>query len=295
MFKVLIADDDYEDRELLRLEISKALSGVEREVRFAEASSIRQATQLLRSEPFDLLTLDIQFDMLNEGIDALPTLFEAHPTLNIIVISGKLNKTEVLEELFRFTRDNFLRGKRWVRHFEILDKRDDKTDALKRAYDFSFRQKDSTGQVKDLLLLAESYLDKGEVEKCLEVYQKIQNIAPGEDESNENIRIFKGIQLAEQAQDYWRRGDTVVASLLLGHHIETRLKHFTRRAVGRIQQGLQECLKEIEKAHRISQYKRSLFQQLLKIRNKAIHHPGTIAEQDFDTAFKNLKMLESDI
>ncbi len=293
MFKVLITDDDYEDRELLRLEIQKALKGKEPNISFSEAGSIKQANEQLRGRPFDLMTLDIQFDRLNEGIEALPGFFETYPTLNIIVISGKLNKGEVLEELFRFTKENILKGKRWARHFDILDKKDDKTEALLRAHSFVFNQKEKTGQLKELFLLAESHLDAGELEKCIGVYQKIQGLAPGEAESGENIRLFRGIGVAEQAMEYLRKGETVTASLLLGYHIETRLKAFTRRALGKSPHGLYDCLKELERAHRISPYKKSLFQEMLRLRNKTVHHPSTAAEADFETAFKNLKLLEA--
>lgn len=291
MFRILIADDDYEDRELLKLEISKALK--DKAVKFQEAASVRDALRMLKTQPFDLMTLDIQFDKLNEGIDALPEIFDSYPTLNVIVISGKLNKSEVLEQLFRFTKDNFLKGKRWARHFDILDKKDDKTDALNRAYSFVFRQKETADQIRELFLLAESYIDKGEMDRCLEVYQKIQSLAPGETESGENINIFKGAS-GEHALEYLRKGETVVAALLLGHHIETRLRLFTKKLLGRTLPGLQECLKEIEKSHRIGQYKRSLFQQALRLRNKAIHHPTTVSEADFEAAFNNLKLLEAD-
>ncbi|MBI4823411.1 MAG: response regulator [Nitrospirae bacterium] len=294
MFRVLIADDDFEDRELLRLEIEKSLQEKDKELKFYEASNIKDALKLLKTQPFDLMTLDIQFDKLNEGIDSLPGIFESHPTLNIIVISGKLNKSEVLEELFRFTKDNFLKGKRWLRHFDILDKKDDKTEAILRAYLFALKQKEAVREVRDLFILAESHLDRGEIDKCLEVYQKIQSIAPEETESRENILIFKTPASAEQAVEYLRKGETVVAALLLGHHLESRLKTFTWKALGKSFQGLQECLKNLERTHRISQYKKSLFRQVLKLRNKAIHHPMAVSEADFDSAFKNLKLLEAD-
>ncbi|MDP2166823.1 MAG: response regulator [Thermodesulfovibrionales bacterium] len=293
MFRVLIADDDYEDRELLKLEIQKALGKKAVEIRFHEASNIKDAMKMLKNQPFDLMTLDIQFDRMNEGIDALPDIFEGHPTLNVIVISGKLNKSEVFERLFRFTKDNLLKGKRWARHFDILDKKDDKTEALNRAYSFVFRQKDVTDKIRDLFLLAESYMDKGEMDKCIEVYQKIQAIAPGESESGENVNIFKGAS-AERAVEYLRKGETVVAALLLGYHVETRLRALTRKLLGRSIPGLQDSLKELERSRRITPYKKSLFQHVLRLRNKAIHHPMTVSEADFDTAFKNLKLIEAD-
>lgn len=294
MFNVLIADDDFEDRELLRLEIERAVGPrAPRGLSFSEAKSVKEAKELLRQRPFDLLTLDIQFDKLNEGLDALPEIFEEHPTLNIIVISGKINKAEVLGELFKFTKDNILKGKRWARHFDILDKKDDKTEALRRAHEFVLSKKDAADQIKGLFALAEEFMDKGEMDKCIEVYEKIQRLAPGEAESGENIALLKGSS-AEQALEFLRKGENLIAALLIGHHIEVRLKAFTRKAIGRFSQGLFDCLRDLDKAKRISPYKKQLFQQLLKLRNRSIHKPQSITEADFEEAFKSLKILESD-
>jgi len=293
VYRVLIADDDYEDRELLKKEIERALRGEEEDLRFYEAVSVRRARELLKSQPFDLLTLDIEFDRMDEGIEALPRIFEEFPTLNIIVISGKLNKAEVTERLFKFTRDNVLKGKRWARHFDVLDKKDDKTGAIREAYGFAFRQKDSAEKVRDLILLAEAHMEKGEVEKSIEAYEKIQGLAPGEMESEENIRMMKGDAAFRQAQTYMRRGENVVAALLLGHYIETRLKAFTRKTLRRSVPGLYDCLKELERANRIGPFKKDLFQQVLRLRNKAIHHPGSITGEDFEKAGKDLKLLEA--
>ncbi len=292
MFRVLIADDDYEDRELLKLEIERALAGEEKDLRFSEAVSTRQALQILTTRIFDLMTLDIEFDRMSEGIDILPEIFENYPTLNIIVISGKLNKGEVSERLFRFTKDNVLKGKRWARHFDVLDKKDDKTEALRRAYAFAFQHKEFAENVRELFLLAESYLEKNMLDRCLEVYQKIQDIAPGELESNENIRIFGGALSAETARDYFRKGEKVVASLILGHHIESRLKFFTNSLLGSSCLTLFDCLKALEQAGRISPYARGLFQNLLRLRNKAVHEPTVVAEGDFDAAIKEIAQLE---
>lgn len=291
MFRVLIADNDYEDRELLKLEIKRALDHTEADFRFHEAVSVKQAIQLLTGRVFDLMTLDIEFDRMNEGIDALPEIFETHPTLNIIVISGKLNKSEVSEQLFQFTKDNVLKGKRWARHFDVLDKKDDKTEALRRAYAFAYRQKEST-DIRELFLLAESYLEKNMVDKCLEVYQKIQHIAPGESESDENIRIFKGGISVEQAKEYYARGEKVVAALLLGHFLENRLKSFTGIMIGASLPALSDCLKEMDRTHRISAYRKGIFHNLLRLRNKAIHQPTAISEKDFEAASKNVDLLE---
>ncbi|MDA8433647.1 MAG: response regulator [Nitrospiraceae bacterium] len=293
MFKVLIADDDYEDRELLKLEIERALGHEEEDLRFYEAVSMKQAKEILKNQLFDLMTLDIEFDRMNEGIDDLPEIFESYPTLNLIVVSGKLNKGEVSERLFRFTKDNVLKSKRWARHFDVLDKKDDKKEALRRAYAFASGQKGVSDKIRDLFLLAESYLEKDELDKCLEVYQRIQKLAPGEAESGENINIFRGAVSAEQAKEFYRRGETVVASLVLGHHLETRLRTFTKKVLGHSSPGLYECLKELERTHRIGEFKKGLFQQVLRLRNKAIHHPSQMSEQDFDSAVKSLRLLEA--
>jgi len=294
MFRVLIADDDFEDRELLKMEIQKALGGEERDIRFFEAASVREAKQLLNTHLFDLMTLDIEFDRLSEGLEALPEIFENYPALNLIVISGKLNKSEVLEQLFRFTKDNVLKGKRWARHFDVLDKKDDKTEGLRSAHTFALQQREVSGKLRELFLLAESYLEKDMIDKCLEVYQKIQNLAPGERESGENIEIFRGVLTLEQALDLFRNGETVVASLLLGYFLETRLKEFTRRVLGgRFYHGLYDCLRELAQSGRVSEQRKNLFQKLVWLRNKAVHHPTTVSEEDFELASESLEVLEA--
>ena len=292
MFKVLIADDDFEDRELLKLEIQRALEAEDPDLRFHEAVSVREALKVLTAQVFDLMTLDIEFDRMNEGIDALPELFETHPTLNIIVISGKLDKSEVSERLFRFTKDNVLKGKRWARHFDVLDKKDDKTEAIRRAYAFAIKRREGADSIRELFLLAESYLEKNMLDKCEEVYQKIQRLAPGETESKENIRIVKGDVSAEQALEYYRAGEKVVASLLLGYYLENRLRAFTAGVLGRTFPILSEGLKEMEQGRRISHSRKELFSDLLGLRNKAIHQPVNISEADFRAVVKKLSLLE---
>ncbi len=292
MFKVLIADDDFEDRELLKLEIQRALKGDDPDLRFHEAVSVREAVKALTTQVFDLMTLDIEFDKMNEGIDALPELFETHPALNIIVISGKLDKSEVSERLFRFTKDNVLKGKRWARHFDVLDKKDDKTEALRRAHAFAVKQREGADSLRELFLLAESYLEKNMLDKCLGVYQKIQRLAPGEIESTENIRIVQGEVSPEQALEYHRRGEKLVASLLLGYYLENRLRAFTSAALGRTFVILSDGLKSMEQGRRISHFRKGLFRELLGLRNKAIHQPAAVTESDFKAAVKKLELLE---
>jgi CheY-like chemotaxis protein len=291
MLRVLIADDDYEDRELLKLEIQRALGPLEPDIRFAEAVSVRKAKQLLTTQIFDLMTLDIEFDRMNEGIDALPEIFETWPTLSIIIISGKLNKSEVSAQLFRFTKDNVLKGKRWSRHFDVLDKKDDKSEAFRRAYSFAVSQREGAEKVPELFLLAESYLEKGMLDRCIEIYQKIQSLVPDDPESNENIAIFKGGLSAEIAHEYFRKGEKIVASLLLGYYVESRLKEYTTALIGYSHPSLADCLRSIEENRSFSQYRKGIFQRLAGLRNKAIHEPMALSEQDFDHATKDLALL----
>ncbi len=295
MFRVLLADDDFEDRELLKLEIQRALEGQEPDLRFHEAASVREAQRMLTTQSFDLMTLDIEFDRMTEGIDALPEIFETHPTLNIIVVSGKLDKSEVSERLFRFTKDNVLKGKRWARHFDVLDKKDDKREAIRRAHEFAVKQREGADGIRELFLLAESYLEKNMIDKCLEVYQKIQHLAPGEVESKENIRIVRGDVSAEQALEYYRAGEKVVASLLLGYYLENKLRSFTEEALGRTFPLLSEGLKEMEQGRHISHFRKELFSELLGLRNRAIHQPAGMSEADFKTAMKKLSLLEETV
>ena len=292
MFKILIADDDHEDRELLMLEIQHALKEAAPELRFREAGSVREAVKLLETHVFDLMTLDIEFDRMTEGIDILPQVFETCPTLNIIVVSGKLDKSEVSERLFRFTKDNVLKGKRWARHFDVLDKKDDKSEAIRRAYEFARQQQEGADSIRELFLLAESYLEKNMLDKCLEVYQRIQRLAPHETESSENIRIIKGEVSARQAYEDYRAGEKIVAALLLGYYIENRLKRFLEAELGRAFAVLAEGLKELQRTRRISRNKSDLFSDLLGLRNKAIHQPASVTEADFQTAIRKMDLLE---
>jgi len=293
VYRVLIADDDYEDRELLKLEITRALKGQDVEVRFYEAPSVARAMEILRAQPMDLLTLDIEFDKLNEGLDALPGIFDQYPMLNLIVVSGKLNKAEVTEQLFRFTKDNVLKSKRWVRHFDVLDKKDDKTGAIIDAFQFSLRRHDSAESLRELFAMAEGHLESGDVDKCLSVYRRIQDLTPGERESADNIKALEG-QSFERALDYLRRGDTLAAALMLGYHVESRLKAYARRTLGRsIGGGLADCLKELEKSRRMSAFKRSIFLKLIRSRNRAVHSPSVISEEEFEAVRENLILLEA--
>lgn len=291
MVKVLIADDDFEDRELLKLEVQMALEPLEPDIRFSEAVSVRQAKQLLTMQTFDLMTLDIEFDRMNEGIDALPEIFETWPTLSIVIVSGKLNKSEVAEQLFRFTKDNVLKGKRWSRHFDVLDKKDDKTEAFRRAYSFAVSQREGAEKVPELFLLAESYIEKGMLDRCIEIYEKIQSLIPGDIESGENIAIFRGGLSVDAAHEYYKKGETIVASLLLGYLIESRLKEYTATFIGCSYPSLADCLRMLEESRSFSPFRKGIFSRLARLRNKAVHEPTSLTAQDFDNATKDLDLL----
>lgn len=292
MFSVLIVDDDFEDRELLKLEIKKALGSEESDIRFSEAVSVKKALQLLTAKTFDLMTLDIEFDKMNEGLKILPEIFENYPTLNIIVVSGKLNKGEVLEQLFLFTKENVLKSKRWSRHFDVLDKKDNKTDALRQAYSFAIKKRNSSDKLRELFLLAESYLEKNMIDKCLEIYQKVQDLVPEERESKENINILKERITPEYALEYYKRGESIVASLVLGYCIESNLKRFTNALLGYSLPILSDCMKELEKKDQLTPFRKSIFKKLLRTRNKAIHYPSAINEIDFNDTIKSLNLLD---
>lgn len=292
MFRVLIADDSAEDRELLRKEIQRALANGESDLRFSEASSVRQALSRLTSQVFDLLTLDIEFDRMNEGIEILPEIFETYPGLTIIVVSGKLDKTEVAERLFRFTKDNVLKGKRWARHFDVLDKKDDKADAIRRAHTFVAQRQDGAEQLRELFLQAESYLDRNMMDKCIEVYQKIQRLAPGERESAENIRIIGGGITVGQAREYFRSGERAVAALVLGHALESAIKKDLSAVLGKDVTQLANSLRELEHGRQGGRKRLALLRPMYTLRNKAIHYPTSVTEADFDEALRFLESLE---
>ncbi len=211
------------------------------------------------------------------------------------VITGrmrKLDKSEVSERLFRFTKDNVLKGKRWARHFDVLDKKDDKAEAVRRAYAFARDQQEGRDNIRELFLQAESYLEQNMIDKCLEVYQRIQQLAPGDAESTENIRIVKGGVSAEQALEYFEAGEHIVAALLLGYHLEDRLRKYTVAALGSARPTLAEGLRELQRTGRIGRPRRDLFNELLRLRNKAIHQPAGIKAADFRAANRKLSLLE---
>ena len=114
-------------------------------------------------------------------------------------------------------------------------------------------------------------------------------------ESDENIRILSGAVSSEQILRYMRSGDRIVASLLMGHFVEMRLKDFTRKRIGRAFAILSDCLKEMEKSGRIMPSQRDLFNKMLRFRNRAIHRPTAISEDDVQSVFHDMKLLEEKV
>jgi hypothetical protein len=100
---------------------------------------------------------------------------------------------------------------------------------------------------------------------------------------------------AEQALEYYRAGEKIVASLLLGYYLENRLKAFTLSIMGRSFTTLSDGLKEMEQGRLISQFRKDLFYDLMGLRNKAIHQPTMVAESDFKTAIKKVSLLEESV
>ena len=62
--------------------------------------------------------------------------------------------------------------------------------------------------------------------------------------------------------------------------------------LGRTFTILSDGLKEMEQGRRISNFRKDLFSDLLGLRNKAIHQPTNVMEDDFKTAIKKLSLLE---
>ena len=92
--------------------------------------------------------------------------------------------------------------------------------------------------------------------------------------------------------EYFRKGKKVIASLLLGYYIENQLKAFTKLTLGYTSPALSDCMKVMESANLLSQYKKGLFQRLLGLRNKFIHQQVAVSHKDFNAATKNLELLE---
>ena len=80
--RILIADDEAEIRSVL----NKFLSGLI-ECDIAEAVDGRQALELLKKGPYDLVLMDIKMPGIS-GIDATKKIKEDYPGLEVLVISA---------------------------------------------------------------------------------------------------------------------------------------------------------------------------------------------------------------
>ena len=80
--RILVADDEAEIRSVLR----KFLSGLI-ECDISEAADGRQALELLKKEPYDLVLMDIKMPGIS-GIDATKKIKESYPGLEVLVISA---------------------------------------------------------------------------------------------------------------------------------------------------------------------------------------------------------------
>ena len=83
MWRVVLADDSKDVRDLLRLRLE--ISGVLQVV--GEAQNGREAIEIARAEQPDLLVLDLSMPEM-DGLEALPLVREASPETRIVIFSG---------------------------------------------------------------------------------------------------------------------------------------------------------------------------------------------------------------
>src|ERR1700680_2425534 len=83
MWRVVLADDSKDVRDLLRLRLE--ISGVLQIV--GEAQNGREAIEIARAEQPDLLVLDLSMPEM-DGLEALPLVREASPETRVVIFSG---------------------------------------------------------------------------------------------------------------------------------------------------------------------------------------------------------------
>jgi len=91
---------------------------------------------------------------------------------------------------------------------------------------------------------------------------------------------------AEQALEYFRAGERIVAALLLGYYLENRLKSVTASTLGRTYAVLSEGLQEMQQRNMITRYRYGLFGDLLGYGTRPFTSLLTLVENDFQTAIK---------
>lgn len=84
MYNVLIADDEIEVREGLKLKVDWHGMGF---VITGEASNGTEADELLKSEHFDLLITDMNMPVM-DGVRLLDVCRSYNPSIQIVIITG---------------------------------------------------------------------------------------------------------------------------------------------------------------------------------------------------------------
>ncbi|MCD9025422.1 response regulator transcription factor [Cohnella silvisoli] len=83
MYRILVADDDKNEREGIQFLIRK----LELPLTITEARNGKQALEFIRAEPFDILLTDIKMPFM-DGLELTKQVRELRPDLIIVIISG---------------------------------------------------------------------------------------------------------------------------------------------------------------------------------------------------------------
>src|SRR5687767_4170099 len=101
LIRVLVADD----HEIVRAGIKQFIAD-EPDMRVTgEAATGEEVLNLVRSEMFDILLLDISMPQKN-GIDCLRAIKQSHPTLPVLIVSGYPESLYALN-MFRLGADGY--------------------------------------------------------------------------------------------------------------------------------------------------------------------------------------------
>lgn len=92
MERILIVDDEADIRQLICLHIERA------GMQAVEAASGSEAIELLQSQSFDLMILDLMIDDYN-GFDILKYMQESNPETLVIVVSAKMQEQDKITAL----------------------------------------------------------------------------------------------------------------------------------------------------------------------------------------------------
>jgi len=100
MARVLVVDDEVSVRDSLRRALARQGHSVE------EACGVREATEKLRANPFDLLLTDIRLKD-GDGLDVVALARHSHPDLRIVVMTA-FGSVNVAVDAMRIGADDFL-------------------------------------------------------------------------------------------------------------------------------------------------------------------------------------------